>query len=216
MISDTLNTELAIMDAASTAINKMFRRGSNEDEPTPGEAAGAGPGRTGSTSIDRTTADAVEHERIHKRHQEREQKVVDKERHQDHYKTTVQPLKEREVLPEEHQHAQADTQRRYVDHRDSEHDANTMLDRKKAQFKNTSEEASTQHQTIQEPTVTREHIHHHLHETIQPIVEKETVAPSVTHKTIPIKEVHREPTIDEGVTRNAAMSKEEFDSRLRK
>ncbi|KAI0522092.1 hypothetical protein F5B22DRAFT_458394 [Xylaria bambusicola] len=203
------------MDAASTAINKMFHRGSNEDELASGKAAGAGLGKTDSASIDRTTADAVEHEKIHKKHQEREQKIVDKERHQDHYKTTVQPLKERQVMPEEHQHTQADTQRHYVDHRDSERDAKTMLERKQKQFTNTSEEFGTQHQTVQEPTVTREHVHHHLHETVQPIIERETVMPSVTHKTIPIKEVHQEPSIDEGITRNAAMTKEEFENRTR-
>jgi hypothetical protein len=40
--------------------------------------------------------------------------------------------------------------------------------------------------------------------------------PSVTHKTIPVKEVHQDPSIDEGTTINAPISKEEFQGRLRK
>ncbi|KAI0801637.1 hypothetical protein GGR55DRAFT_469564 [Xylaria sp. FL0064] len=200
------------MDAASTAFSKILHRGSKDDEVSPGSA-----GTKDTATIDRTTAEAVEHETVHKKHQQREQKVVDKERHQDHHKTTVQPLKEREVLPEEHVHEQADTRRHYVDHRDErDRDAKVMLERKQGQFKNTTEEAGTKSQTVYEPTLTSEHVHHHLHETIQPVIEKDTVMPSVTHKTVPVKEVHQDPTIDEGVTINPPMSREEFESRMRK
>ncbi|KAI1359248.1 hypothetical protein F5Y08DRAFT_332482 [Xylaria arbuscula] len=201
------------MDAASTAINKILHRGSDDGGTAPGRSADAG--TTNTASLDKTTADTVEHEKIHRKHQQREQKVVDKERHQDHYKTTVQPLKERQVMPEKHQHEQADTERRYIDHRSNENDAKVMLERKQGQFKNTSEEAGTQRETVQEPTLTSEHVHHHLHETVQPVVDKETVIPSVTHKVKPVKEVHQEQTIDEGVTMNPAMSREEFERRMR-
>ncbi|KAI1296136.1 hypothetical protein F5Y03DRAFT_297106 [Xylaria venustula] len=200
------------MDAASTAIGKILNRGSTTDEQnSPGQV-----GDNDTATIDKTTADAVEHETVYRKHQEREQKVVDKERHQDHYKTTVQPLKEREVVPEKHQHEQADTQRKYVDHRSNENDAKVLLERKQGQFKDTTEEAGVKSQKVQEPTLTSEHVHHHLHETVQPVIEKETVVPSVTHKTVPIKEVHQDPTVDEGVTVNPPMSREEFESRMRK
>lgn len=39
--------------------------------------------------------------------------------------------------------------------------------------------------------------------------------PSVTHKKIPIKETVKEPTLDEGVTVNQAMSREEFNRRMK-
>ncbi|KAH0031684.1 hypothetical protein KCU78_g2740, partial [Aureobasidium melanogenum] len=40
------------------------------------------------------------------------------------------------------------------------------------------------------PTIGGEHIHHHVHETIQPVVNKETIEPHVVHTTVPIHEVH--------------------------
>ncbi|GAW15666.1 hypothetical protein ANO14919_050850 [Xylariales sp. No.14919] len=198
------------MDAASTAFSKILHRGGKDEE-------GAAPGSAGNneTTYDKKTAEAVEHETIQKKHQLREQQVIDRERHQEHHKTTVQPLKEREVMPEQHAYEQADVQRRNFKH-GNENDARVMLDRKQGQFKNTSEEAAARSKTLQEPTLTSDHIHHHLHETVQPVIEKETVMPSVTHKTIPIKEMHQEPTLDEGVTINAPMSREEFEGRMRK
>jgi len=36
------------------------------------------------------------------------------------------------------------------------------------------------------PTIAGEHIHHHVHETIQPVVQKEVIAPSVVHTTVSI------------------------------
>ncbi|KAI8948028.1 hypothetical protein F4801DRAFT_474416 [Xylaria longipes] len=198
------------MDAASTAFSKILHRGSkDEDEPSPGSS-----GNKDTTSVTKETAPAVEHETIHKKHEQREQKMVDRERHQDHYKTTVQPLKEREVMPEKHQHEQANIQHREINR--NQGDAKAMHERKQAQFKDISKEAGTHRETIQEPTMTSERTYHHLHETIQPVIEKETVMPSVTHKTIPVKETIQEQTLDEGVTINPPMSREEFEGRMKK
>ncbi|GAP87986.1 putative NADH:flavin oxidoreductase NADH oxidase [Rosellinia necatrix] len=197
------------MDAASTAFRKILHRGSKDEDKT-------SPGRDNETaSIHKETAPAVEHETVHKRHEQREQKLLERERHQDHYKTTVQPLQEREVKPERHHYERDDVQHRHVD-LDRNTDARAMLERKQAQFKNTRQEADTHHEMVQEPTLTSEHVHHHLHETVQPIIERETVMPSVTHKKIPIKETIQDPSLDEGVTYNAPISREEFDRRVRK
>ncbi|KAI0448544.1 hypothetical protein F5B21DRAFT_518846 [Xylaria acuta] len=198
------------MDAASTAFNKILHRGSkDEDKLSPGSS-----GNGNTASITKDIAPAVEHETIQKRHEQREQKVLERERHQDHYKTTVQPLREREVMPEKHQHEQADIQHQYINR--DQGDGKAAHERKQAQFKHLSKEAGTHSETLQEPTLTSERTHHHLHETMQPVVEKETVMPSVTHKTIPMKETIQDPTLDEGVTINPPMSREEFEGRMRK
>lgn len=42
----------------------------------------------------------------------------------------------------------------------------------------------------------------------------ETVQPSITHKTIPIKERHQDVSQDEGTTVNSAISKDEFQRKL--
>ncbi|KAI2632905.1 hypothetical protein GGS21DRAFT_147200 [Xylaria nigripes] len=212
------------MDAASTAFNKILHRSAKEGGGGGGEREGgrgdeaqeiSPSGQTDTTSHQQTTARPVEHETIQRQHQHREQKVVDKERHQDHYKTTVQPLKEREVRPEQHSHEQADTRHEHHNHT-RERDAKRMVHRQQAQFKDETREGGMAREVVREPTLTSEHVHHHLHETIQPVIEKETVVPSVTHKTVPVKEVHQDPTIDEGITTNAPISKEEFEERLKK
>ncbi|KAI8631747.1 hypothetical protein F5Y19DRAFT_424696 [Xylariaceae sp. FL1651] len=198
------------MEAASTAIDKLLGKSSSEAAP----ASSNNSNGEETTSVHTNTAPAVEHETIHRKHEEREQKVVEKERHQDHYKTTIQPLKDREVVPEEHRYEQAGTQHRNIDH-NAGNDAKATIEREQAQFKDTSLEGNTQKTTTKEPTLASEHTHHHLHETIQPVIEKETVVPSVTHKTIPIKETHQDPSVYEGTTTNAPISKEEFQGRLR-
>ncbi|KAI0441131.1 hypothetical protein F4803DRAFT_552436 [Xylaria telfairii] len=198
------------MDAASTAFNKILHKGSKDK----GQAAPGSSSNKDTGSITKETAPSVEHETIHRKHEQREQKVLDSERHQEHYKTTVQPLKEREVMPEKHQHEQADIQHQHINR--DQNDIKGKHERRQAQFQDISKEAGTHSEIIQEPTLTSEHTHHHLHETIQPVVEKETVMPSVTHKTIPVKETIQEPSLDEGVTVNPPMSKEEFEGRMRK
>lgn len=172
------------MDAASTAFSKILHPGSRKEDES------SSPGSRGgqqAESVDRNTAPAVEHETIQKQHEHREQTVVDRERHQDHYKTTVQPLKEREVVPERHMHEQADVRHRHVDNDDREHDAKVMLERKQARFQDTKQERESRGETIKEPTITSERTHHHLHETIQPVVEKGTLRLaliSLIHSTI--------------------------------
>ncbi|KAI0162341.1 hypothetical protein GGR57DRAFT_517666 [Xylariaceae sp. FL1272] len=159
------------------------------------------------------TAPAVEHEKIRHKHEHREQEVIDRERHQDHYKTTVQPLKDRDVAGTEHRYESAGVQHRNITH-DKGDDARAILARKKAQFDDTSVDVGTEHTRTKEAPEVHEHVHHHLHETIQPIIEKETVLPSVTHKKIPIKETHQEAPIDHGVEVNEPISIDEFKGRL--
>ena len=42
----------------------------------------------------------------------------------------------------------------------------------------------------------------------------ETIKPSVTHKTIPVKEVVQEQSKNHGITKNSAISVDEFQHRL--
>ncbi|KAI0395149.1 hypothetical protein F5Y17DRAFT_217532 [Xylariaceae sp. FL0594] len=219
------------MDAASTAINKMFHGGkssSKEDQGAQGTAGASASSASASTTntksrtgeaptLDQRTAPAVEHETVRKQHEQVEQTLIDRERHQDHYKTTVQPLQDREVMPEEHMYEQGETQRRTFQH-DRDQEARLAHERKQAQFHDVSREAAggVERKTTRQPAQASEHVHHHLHETIQPVIEKETVMPSVTHKTNKVKEVHQERGVDEGISVNQPISKEEFQGRLRR
>jgi hypothetical protein len=111
-----------------------------------------------------------------------------------------------------------------------------MLRRKpnRAGFESTSEEKQFESKT-QEPTQGEEHVHHHLHETVQPVIEKgesiaeknedwgvfantsliiEVIDPSITHKRVDVKEKIQEPAKYHGVTTNSAVSVEEFEKKL--
>ena len=126
-------------------------------------------------TVEKDVQPAVEHETIVKEHEQKEQTVVDKERHQDHYHTTVQPVKDSEVLPEDHRYEETATEVKDFDHDDGA--AKIKDDARKADFENTTEQGKTVKTTTEEPTaVAGETVHHHLHETVQPVIEKGTIS----------------------------------------
>jgi hypothetical protein len=44
-------------------------------------------------------------------------------------------------------------------------------------------------------TIAGEHVHHHVHEQVQPVIEREVIQPSVIHTTVPIHErIEHAPT----------------------
>merc|ERR1712068_74845 len=65
------------------------------------------------TTVDAKVNPAVEHTHVKKAHETREQTFVEKEKHQDHYHTTVQPLKDSEVLPEKHDYEQESKEKKF-------------------------------------------------------------------------------------------------------
>ena len=58
--------------------------------------------------------------------------------------------------------------------------------------------------------VVGEHVHHHVHENIQPVIKKETIQPSVVHTTVPVHEVHQNEAKHHTATQLPAVSMEEF------
>jgi len=124
-------------------------------------------------TVDTKVAPAVEHKHVKKQHETREQTFVEKERHQDIYHTTIQPLKDTEVLPEHHEHTQ-ETKQRSINKDDGAAKAKAEADR--AGLKNTSDQEQTESKT-KEKTQVKEHVHYHLHETVQPVIEKGAFSP---------------------------------------
>ncbi|TVY85763.1 hypothetical protein LAWI1_G008988, partial [Lachnellula willkommii] len=138
-------------------------------------------------------------------------KAVDREVHQDHHHTSVQPIQDREVLPEQHSHQMAGIEHRNITHGTDEH-AKSRLAAEQAQFKNTREVGETQRTTAQGETIAGEHVHHHVHENIQPIIQKETIQPSVVHTTIPVHEVHQNEAKHHTASQLPPVSMAEFKS----
>jgi len=160
------------MDRAKAAVSDFMHKAGHHD-----------------TTVHERVAPGVTHETVNEQRREERQIALDKEVHQDHYHTSVQPVHDREILPEQHHHNLIPVEHRTHDHRDHDTTKHT-LQREAAQFKDESVRAQAQHTTSTAPSVAGEHVHHHVHETIQPIVQKETIEPHVVHTTVPVHEVH--------------------------
>ncbi|CCX30908.1 Similar to hypothetical protein SS1G_13755 [Sclerotinia sclerotiorum 1980]; acc. no. XP_001585187 [Pyronema omphalodes CBS 100304] len=120
--------------------------------------------------------------------------AVDREIHQDHYQTRIQPIEDHVHQPERHEHHVLP-----VEHREQRHGKDTEIRRKleqeAQQFKSTTTVLPTTHEKISGGSVSGEHIHHHVHEVVQPVIEREVIQPTVIHTTIPIHErIEHEPT----------------------
>lgn len=152
---------------------------------------------------------AVQHEKVTPTRQENVTTAIDREVHQDHHHTSVQPVQDREVLPEQHSHHVAGVEHRNIKHGNDDH-VQQRLAAEQAQFKNTREVGSTQHSQGTGSMVAGEHVHHHVHENIQPVVNKETIQPSVVHSTIPIHEVHQNEAKHHNASQLPAVSMDEF------
>merc|ERR1711964_794803 len=79
-----------------------------------------------------------------------------------------------------------------------------------AQFKNARTVGDTQHTSSANPTIAGEHVHHHVHENIQPVIQKETIQPSVVHTTVPVHEVHQNEAKHHTATSLPAVTMDEF------
>jgi len=179
------------------------------------------------TTVHEAVAPAVVHETVKPHQHEEVNTAVDKEVHQDHYHRTVQPVQDREILPETHTAKLGAVQHREFDHRDHDSTKRNLV-QEQAQFKDERRvEGTTQSQSVA-PTIGGEHVHHvsfhtaqcvtvltntlfqHIHETIQPVVNKEVIQPNVVHTTVPIHEVHHNAATHHETTALPAMTMDQF------
>jgi len=140
------------------------------------------------TTVHEKVAPAVQKETVQEHKREERQVAKEREVHQDHYHTTIQPVKDQEVLPEQHHHNLGKTQHTVHDHRDHDTTKN-KLHQEAAQFQDEHHRVKA-HQThaSSNPEVVGEHVHHHVHETVQPVIHKQTIEPHVVHTTVPVHE----------------------------
>lgn len=147
-------------------------------------------GRTGHrTDVEEIVNPAVTWETVKPHRHEITTEAVDREVHQHHYHTTVQPLNHTVTLPEKHTHNLIPI--KHVTHQKEDVEGTkTRLAAELAQFKNTSVTLPTTHSNKVHAPVIGVHYHHHVHETVQPVIYKETHVPEVVHTSIPIHEKH--------------------------
>ncbi|KFY43294.1 hypothetical protein V494_02040 [Pseudogymnoascus sp. VKM F-4513 (FW-928)] len=199
-------------DANSSNAGSSNRTGNNNRNANANSSRDSNANRTSTTNADEDTtlesevSPAVEHKHVKKQHETREQTFVHKDKHQDHYHTTIQPLKDSETLPEKHDRTQ-ETRRRSINNDHS--DAKKKAEAGRSGFKNTTDQEQFETKT-KDPTQEDVHVHNHWHETVQPVIEKEVIDPSITHKRIDVEENIQEPAKYHGVTTNSAVSAAEF------
>lgn len=164
------------MDKAKAAVSEFMHKAGHHD-----------------TTVHEKVAPAVVNEHILKTKHEEAQTAVDREIHQHHYHTSVQPVKDKEVLPEQHLHRMQPVEVREIKH-GNDAEVRARLEREAAQFRDQRIEGETRVTSSAAPTIAGEHVHHHVHETIQPVIQKEVIQPTVVHTTIPVHEIqYNEP-----------------------
>ena len=108
-------------------------------------------------------APAVTHETVKPTRHEEATTAIDREVHQDHYHTSVQPISHREVLPEKHEHNLVGVEHREHHHGD-EAAVKARLEQEAARFRDKQTVAATKETSSAAPVIAGEHIHHHVHE----------------------------------------------------
>eukprot|EP01083_Nonionella_stella_P299742 1019699_1 len=161
------------------------------------------------TTVHERVAPAILHETINKTQHEEVLTAIDKEVHQDHYHTSVQPVTDRQILPEQHTHNLVAVETREFDHGNAA-EIEARLAREAAQFKDERVIGQTTHTHSVAPVVAGEHIHHHVHETIQPVVQRETIQPTIVHTTVPIHEIHHNAAQHHSTSALPAVSMADF------
>jgi hypothetical protein len=103
--------------------------------------------------------------------------------------------------------------------RESKHDMlpehREKLEQQRTLYRDTKEVGETQRTLATAPAVAAEHVHHHVHETIQPVINRETVQNTHVHTTIPIHEkIHDAPIVHEHtVLPTVSLAECEFEAR---
>jgi len=161
------------------------------------------------TDVDETVRPAVTQEQVKPHRHEEITQAVDREVHQHHTHTTVQPIAHEETLPEKHTHNVIPTEHREIVHENPDQ-AESHVQAHLAQFQPSSTTQQTTHSVSAAPMVTGEHVHHHVHENVIPVIHKSTIQPEVVHTTQPIHETHHVQSQHHGVSALPMKTLDEF------
>ncbi|KAF4982485.1 hypothetical protein FZEAL_1910 [Fusarium zealandicum] len=198
----------ALSKLATSVKNAVTGQSDNVDEMDVEVQAVKGVDKTVETHDDNATLHkektaAVVHEDVKSHEHERVDTVVDHEVHQDHHHTTIQPVKDKKVLATEHVYQENEVEEE-IDHRDNT--AKEKAKKEAAKIHNEKKVEDTTHTKEYAPTDEHEHVHHHIYETIQPVIERETVKQKVIHTTNHIHETehlndkHHKATVAPAIT----------------
>lgn len=108
------------------------------------------------TTVHKEKTAAVVHEDVKSHEHERVDTVVDHEVHKDHYHTTIQPVKDRKVLPTEHVYQENEVEEE-IDNRDNT--AKKAAKEEAAGIRSEKKVEDTTHSRQYAPTNEHEHVH---------------------------------------------------------
>ncbi|OAA34766.1 allergen [Metarhizium rileyi] len=188
------------------------------------------------TTVDEDVRKPVTEEHVYPEQHEELVTAVDREVHQDHHQTVIQPIKAKDTLyvmklprqpqqvpstrlltvpplprPDKHTYNTVPVEHKTVEHRDK-NDVASALQRDAANYVNSSTTHDTEYTTKAAPIIEGEHTEHHVHHHIQPVIEKETTQREYIHTTVPVHEKHYAQPIHHEATVLPAKSLDEYTS----
>lgn len=154
-------------------------------------------GNRHSVDIEQETKPVVVHETVAQKQHEDVTQAVDREIHQHHHQIHVQPIKEKVVEEEKHHQKIIPIENRTTHHGRDQAIATTLA-QEYGRFKDEQQTLPVQ-VTNSTNVVVGEHVHHHVHDYIQPVVERERIVPHVVHTIVPIHEhIEHQPIVHKG------------------
>jgi len=156
-----------------------------------------GANKADSTEVCTETAPAVVQEHVSRNETVEQVEAIDRERHIHHHQHRVQPVVDNKVLPTEHKYQVAAELTRESKH-DMLPEHREKLEQQRHLYTDSKVVDDVNRNMVAAPAVAAEHVHHHVHETIQPVINRETVQNTHVHTTIPIHEkIHDAPIVHE-------------------
>ncbi|EPS45293.1 hypothetical protein H072_721 [Dactylellina haptotyla CBS 200.50] len=150
-----------------------------------------------SVDIEQETKPAILHETVAEKQHENVIHAIDREVHQHHHQIHVQPIQHQVIEEEQHHHNIIPVEHR-SHHYGKDQQVKKALAAEHGKFKDEQQILPVE-TTNQRNVVVGEHVHHHVHDYIQPVIERKRIVPHVVHTTIPIHEhVEHEPYIHKG------------------
>lgn len=149
------------------------------------------------TQTHETIAPAVVQEQVAKQVTEELNVVEDREHHVHHHQQRVQPVADRVEQETQHKHTVLPVETRERTHEMSDGAKRALAEQQNA-YQNTSTTLPTQYSKVQGAVTGQDVTHHHVHETVQPVIQREVLQKEHIHVTAPVHEVvHEKPVVHE-------------------
>lgn len=111
--------------------------------------------------------------------------------------------------PEKHTHNLIGVNEQSVNNA-KEAETKRALEQDAAQYTSERKVLDTEYSTSTGAVVTGQRTHHHVHHHVQPVIQKETIAPEVVHTVVPVHETHQAEPIHHETTILPVKTMDEF------